>query len=333
MHDTLSQLSQPIILLSRRDLAALMPFGAYVDAVADAFRLHAQGKAVLPEPMHVIAQNGGFHVKAGGLPAGSGYVAFKVNANFPDNRARHALPTIQGAILLFNSNTGTPVALLDSIEITIKRTGAATAVAARHLARPDSRVTTIVGCGEQGRIQLEALRYELDLKRVFLFDRDPHAAAALAGEIEGIDVEIAPSLRAAALQSDVIVTCTPARTAFLGPGDVREGTFIAAIGADNPEKSEIVPELMARARVITDVTAQAVHMGDLHHAIRAGAMREADVHAEIGEIIDGRKKGRLNSSEITIFDGTGVGIQDVAASVRAYELALERGAGTRVGLG
>jgi len=333
MHDTISQLSQPIILLSRRDLAALMPFGAYVDAVADAFRLHAQGKTVLPEPMHVIAQNGGFHVKAGGLPTGPGYVAFKVNANFPDNRAANGLPTIQGAILLFNSTTGSPVALIDSIEITNKRTGAATAVAARHLARPDSRVATIVGCGEQGRIQLEALRHVLDLERVFLFDRDRQAAANLAAEIDGIAVEIASSLRQAARASDVIVTCTPAKTPFLGPGDVRKGTFIAAIGADNPEKSEIEPALMARARVITDVTAQAVHMGDLNHAIRAGAMRQADVHAEIGEIIDGRKQGRMNSSEITIFDGTGVGIQDVAASVRAYELALERGAGTRVGLG
>jgi len=332
MDDRVSQLSHPLILMSRRDLAALMPLGAYVEAVAEAFRLHAQGRAVLPEPMHVIAENGGFHVKAGGLPFGPGYVAFKVNANFPNNRATHRLPTIQGAILLFNSKTGSPLALLDSIEITIKRTGAATAVAARHLARPESRVATVVGCGEQGRVQLEALRHVLDLERVLLVDRDRQAAAALASEVQGITVEVAPSLREATLASDVIVTCTPAKTPFLGPEDVRPGTFIAAIGADNPEKNEMAPALMARARVITDVTAQAIYMGDLNHAIRAGAMRETDVDAEIGEIIDGRKPGRTNSSEITIFDGTGVGIQDVAASVRAYELALERGAGTRVSL-
>src|SRR5436190_4013452 len=241
MDDRVFQLSQPIILLSRQDLAALMPFAAYVEAVADAFRLHAQGRTLLPNPMHVVTEAGGFHVKAGGLPSGPGYVAFKANANFPNNRVVNGLPTIQGAILLFNSTTGSPVALLDSIEITIKRTGAATAVAARHLARPESRVATIVGCGEQGRIQLEALRHALDLQRVFLFDRDRAAAAALAAEIE--------------------------------------------------------------------------------------------VHAEIGEIIDARKSGRANGQEITIFDGTGVGIQDVAAAVRAYELARERGAGTRVDLG
>jgi ornithine cyclodeaminase/alanine dehydrogenase-like protein (mu-crystallin family) len=333
MDDRVTQLSHPIIVLSRQDLAALMPFAAYFEAVAEAFRLHAQGRTLLPAPMHVVTAAGGFHVKAGGLPTGPGYVAFKANANYPNNRAINGLPTIQGAILLFNSATGSPVALIDSIEITIKRTGAATAVAARHLARPESRVATIVGCGEQGRVQLEALRHVLALERVFLCDRDTDAAANFAAEIEGVKVEIASSLREATCASDVIVTCTPAKEAFLGPDDVRPGTFIAAIGADNPEKSEIAPALMARARMVTDVTAQAAHMGDLHHAISAGAMREVDVHAEIGEIIDGRRAGRANAQDITIFDGTGVGIQDVAASVRAYELARERGAGTRVALG
>src|ERR1043165_2784159 len=212
-----SQLSQPIMVLSRRDLAALMPFGAYADSVAEAFRLHAQGRAVLPAPMHLVAEAGGFHVKAGGLPFGPGYVAFKVNANFPNNRATNGLPTIQGAILLFNTGTGSPVALIDSIEITIKRTGAATAVAARHLARPESRFATIVGCGEQGRVQLEALRHVLSLSQVFLIDRAPQAAAGLAAEIEGIEVEVASSLRKASLESDVIVTCTSAKAPFLGP--------------------------------------------------------------------------------------------------------------------
>src|SRR5512140_1226299 len=90
----------PLIVLSRHDLAALVPFDEYVDAVAEAFRMHAQGRATLPPPMHIAAEGGGFHVKAGQLPIGPGYAAFKVNANFPDNRSRHGLPTIQGAILL-----------------------------------------------------------------------------------------------------------------------------------------------------------------------------------------------------------------------------------------
>jgi alanine dehydrogenase len=330
-----AKLSPPLVVLSRRDLAALMPFAEYVEAVANAFRLHVEGRAFVPAPVQIPAQGGAFHIKAGHLPIGPGYAAIKVNGNIPNNRTTRGLPTIQGAILLFDASTGSPVALLDSIEITIKRTGAATAVAARYLARPDSRVATICGCGEQGRVQLTALRHEFDIRRVFLFDQDSHAAEAFAAEIarEGFDVDLPRNLRDATLASDVIVTCTPARTPFLGIADVRPGTFIAAIGADNPDKNEIDPALMARARVVTDSTDQCVTMGDLHHAIRAGTMQRTGVHAELGELVIGGKPGRTDPDDITLFDGTGVGIQDVAASVRAFELARERGAGRSLDLG
>jgi len=324
----------PLIVLSGEDLAALVPFDEYVDAVADAFRMHAQGRAVLPPPMHIPCEGGGLHVKAGQLPIGPGYAAFKVNANFPGNRAMHGLPTIQGAILLFDTSTGSPVALLDSIEITIKRTGAATAVAAHYLARPESRVATIFGCGVQGRVQLTALRHALDIRQVFLVDKDTPAAERFATEVagQGLDVDVPVKPRKAALASDVIVTCTSAHEPFLRSADVRSGTFIAAIGADNPEKSEIDPALMAKARVITDLTAQCSHMGDLNHAIRSGAMRIADVRAELGDLVTGQKPGRTAPDEITLFDGCGVGIQDVAASARAYALARQKGAGRGLGL-
>ena len=147
-----------------------------------------------------------------------------------------------------------------------------------------------------------------------------------------LDVAVPDTLRAATLESDVIATCTTARAPYLGIADVRPGTFIAAIGADNPEKSEIDPALMARARVVADVRMQCAAMGDLHHAIRAGAMTEADVHAELGELVTGRRPGRARPDEIMIFDGCGLGIQDAAASARAYELARDRNFGTRIAL-
>lgn len=326
--------SPPLVVLSKQDLTALMPFGAYVDVVADAFRLHAEGRSVSPPPMHIPAEAGGFHVKAGSLPIGAGYTAIKVNGNFPNNRATRGLPTIQGAILLFETASGSPVALLDSMEITLKRTGAATAVAARYLARPESQVAMIFGCGTQSRVQLAALRHLLDIRRVFLCDTDSAAAEAFAAEIarEGLDVDVPAKPRRAARASDVIVTCTSAHAPILGLSDVRAGTFIAAIGADNPEKSEIEPALMAKARVVTDVTEQCGHMGDLHHAIEAGAMRASDVHAELGELVAGRKPGRTEAHEITLFDGCGIGIQDVAASARAYELARNSEAGSKLSL-
>jgi alanine dehydrogenase len=295
--------------------------------------MQAEGEAVAP--MYVPTEGGGFHVKGGRLPIGPGYAAFKVNGNLPENRAKHGLPTIQGAILLFDASTASPVALLDSIEITLKRTGAATAVAAQHLARPKSQVATIYGCGAQGRIQLAALRHALDIRRVFLADTDAVASERFANEIArtGLDVDVPAEPGDGARASDVIVTCTSSRVPFLAPTDARPGTFIAAIGADHPDKNEIDPALMARARMVTDLTAQCSHMGDLHHALEAGAMRVSDVHAELGELVAGRKPGRTQPHEITLFDGCGVGIQDVAASAQAYQRARERNAGRRFSLG
>src|SRR5215470_15006004 len=253
------------IILSQQDLRAAMRFGDYVEAVADGFRLLAEGRCASPVPTQIDVAHGAFHLKPASLPRGPGYVAVKVNGNFPDNRARHGLPTIKGAVLLADASNGRPLALLDSAEITLQRTGAATAVAARHLARADARTATICGCGAQAPLQLAALRHALDLRRVFAWDIDPAAARV----------------------SDAIVSCTPAGVPFLGLDDVPAGGFVAAVGADSPAKSEIKPELMARAIVVVDVLDQAVVMGDLQHAVAAGVMRTQDVHAELGQVIAG----------------------------------------------
>jgi ornithine cyclodeaminase/alanine dehydrogenase-like protein (mu-crystallin family) len=145
-------------------------------------------------------------------------------------------------------------------------------------------------------------------------------------------VRAVDALGEATRDSDAIVTCTAATTPFLGVDAVRPGTFIAAVGADNPHKSEIQPALMARAQVVVDVLEQAVVMGDLHHAIAAGTMTAQDVHADLGAIVAGRRPGRQDAAAITLFDSSGTGVQDVAAAARAYELARERGLGVRCSL-
>jgi alanine dehydrogenase len=317
------------LVLSRSDLRALMRFGDYVEAVAEAFRLLAEGRCQSPAPTAIRAADGTFHVKAGALPNRPGYVAVKINGNFPSNMARHGLPTIQGAVYLADAGNGRPLALLDSAEITLQRTGAATAIAARHLARKDAATATICGCGEQGAIQLAALRHVLDLRRVFVWDADADRARAFARRMAetGLAVEAVDDLGAATRLSDAIVTCTSARAAFLGVEHVRPGTFVAAVGADNPDKSELTPGLMAGATVVADVLEQVLSMGDLHHAVAAGTMTAAGVHAELGELVAGEKPGRRHADEITIFDSTGTGIQDAAAASRAYELAITQGAG------
>jgi ornithine cyclodeaminase/alanine dehydrogenase-like protein (mu-crystallin family) len=163
---------------------------------------------------------------------------------------------------------------------------------------------------------MEAICEALPMEQCLLWDRDRQLADALVAELGGIAVD---DLKEAALSADVIACCTTSRQPYLALEMVRPGAFIAAVGADHPDKSEISPALMAAATVVTDVTPQCMKMGDLHHAIDAGEMTATDVHAELGEILVGAKSGRTSAEEIIIFDSTGTGLQDVAAAAAIYE--------------
>jgi ornithine cyclodeaminase/alanine dehydrogenase-like protein (mu-crystallin family) len=306
------------LILARRDVAALMNPAAWLAAVETGFRAAAQGGAHAPPPMTLAGQGGAFHAKGASLRLGRAYVALKLNGNFPGNPEARNLPTIQGAILLCDGETGVLLAIMDSIEVTLRRTAAATALAARFLARPDSGTILVCGCGAQGRAQLAALREVLPLRRAFAWDRDRERAQAFAEET---GAEAAVDLAAAAGESDVIVTCTTSHSPFLAASMVRPGTFVAAVGADSPEKSEVQPALMARALVVADVLDQCAVMGDLHHALDAGVMDRADVHAELGELVAGRRQGRTSPDQITLFDSTGSALQDVASAAFLYERA------------
>jgi alanine dehydrogenase len=313
------------LILSRRDIAALMRPADWLEAVERGLRAGAEGKAASPLPMHIAAEGGAFHAKGASITLGGrSYVALKFNGNFPDNPAR-GLPTIQGALILSDAANGVLLALMDSIEVTLRRTAAASALAARLLARPESETLLVCGCGEQGRAHLAALAEILPLKLCFAWDADGEKARRFAEEMDGIagvEVRAAGGLREAALASDAIATCTSARIPFLGAEAVRAGTFIAAVGADNADKSELRPDLMAKAAIVTDSTAQCLAMGDLRHAVAAGAVAAADVRAELGEIVAGSKPGRISAEEILVFDSTGTALQDVAAAAAIHERAL-----------
>jgi ornithine cyclodeaminase/alanine dehydrogenase-like protein (mu-crystallin family) len=303
------------LLLGRADVERLLPAVACIEAVEEAFRDHALGKVPSPGILGMHAANGGFHVKAGFL---GGYFAAKINANFPGNTA---LPTIQGAVILFDAANGRPLAIMDSISITAIRTAAATALAAKYLAREDCETMLVCGCGGQAASQLQALLCVRKPRRIFAYDRDAGRASAFAARS---GAAVADDLAEAARASDIIVTCTTATRYFITRGMIRPGAFIAAVGADNEHKQEIEPALLAQAKVITDLTEQAARIGDLHHAIEAGVMKAADVHAELGEVISGRKRARESAEEIIVFDSTGTGLQDVAAAIAVYKRALEQ---------
>jgi alanine dehydrogenase len=305
------------LLLGRADVERLLPAGACIEAVEEAFRDHALGKVPAPGILGMHAANGGFHVKAGFLGS---YFAAKVNANFPGNTG---LPTIQGAVILFDAANGRPLAIMDSISITAIRTAAATAVAAKYLAREQCETMLVCGCGGQAASQLAALLCVRKPRRIFAYDRDGGRAAAFAARSSA---EVADDLAEAARASDIVVTCTTATRYFITREMIRPGAFIAAVGADNEHKQEIDPRLLGEAKVVTDLTEQAARIGDLHHAIAAGVMTAADVHAELGEVVAGRKPGRTRPDEVIVFDSTGTGLQDVAAAIAVYEEADMKGA-------
>ena len=324
------------LLLTRADVQELLGWDECIAAVESAFRLHAAGKSLPPGVLGVPSRGGGFHVKAAGLDRGRLYFAAKTNANFPDNPALRGLPAIQGVVVLCDGEDGRLLAVMDSIELTIRRTAAATALAARWLARPDSEVVTVCGCGQQGRAHLRALARVLPLRRAYAFDRDPSAAQALADEIgTELRIAIAPVTDhvEAVGKSDLCVTCTPSRRPFLLRDHGRPGTFVAAVGADSPDKQELDPALLAAAVVVADVLEQCASIGELHHALEAGALTRGQVHAELADLVTGRKAGRGSRDEITVFDSTGTALEDVAAAALVYERAVSSGAGRSVALG
>ena len=301
-------------------------------AVEHAFRLYGEGKAAPPVVLSMHVPSGGFHVKAGVLEFDRKYFAAKVNANFPENQKRFGLPTIQGVIVLCDAEKGTPLAVMDSREITSLRTAAATAVAAKYLARRDSQTVTICGCGAQGRVQVKALARVCPIQTVFAYDQSEEQALRFARDVTKeltITVRAVTDLAAAARQSDICVTCTPSPQPLLGSDDVSPGAFIAAVGADNPEKQELHPNLMAKSKIVADLLQQCAVMGDLHHALEAGELTEADVYAELGEVVAGKKSGRESDEEIIIFDSTGMALQDVAAAALVSEKAERQGSGVR----
>src|SRR4029077_8186430 len=235
------------LLLKRQEVSELLTIDDCIDAVENAFRLLGRGEVPRPAIAGVHASGGAFHIKA--AIAGDRFAA-KMNSNF-----FNATPRIKGVIVLCDATEGRVLAVMDSIEITILRTGAATAVAAKYLARENARTALICGCGNQGRIQTRALQRVRKLDRIFAFDTNRDLAAKFAEEM-GAEAVPAPTW------ADIVVTCTPSREPFLE--SVQPGTFVAAVGADSEDKSEIAPKLMVSSKVVTDVTEQCATIGDLH---------------------------------------------------------------------
>jgi alanine dehydrogenase len=313
----------PVLLLSRNAISQLATTRDYLAAMQTAFADLAAGRFDVPAVGHVAGVGGMFHIKAAQRAGSPALAAIKVNGNFPNNRVQHDLPTIQGFVALLDAERGCVLALMDSIEITARRTAAATALAAKYLANPGSRSLAMIGCGVQALYHVEALRDVAPIEAVAFCDPHDTAADVFGKRLQelGLSPRRVSDAQTAARGADIVITVTTSTRPVLGLGDIGPGTFVAGVGADNPSKHELDADLLKGSSVIVDSVAQASTMGDLHHAIAAGVMKATDVRSELAELVAGKVTGRSNGDERWIFDSTGLSIQDLAAAAMIYDRA------------
>ena len=329
-------MDESIRLLTKSDIEGLLDIRSCIDGVENAFRLKGEGRAGPGGILGVHVAGGGFHAKAALLELSRPYFAVKVNANFPENPLTRELPTIQGVLVLFDASNGVPLAVMDSMAITTLRTAAASAVAATFLARREAHTATFIGCGVQARAHVAAISAVRELERAFVFDLDALKARTFAQEMQTLhafEIIVATDLGRATRDSDIVVTTTSAKRAFLGRDYLSDGAFVAAVGADNEHKQEIEVDLLRTSVIIADDLEQCATIGDLHHALDAGAVARHDVRATLDEVVAGVKPGRISEDEIIIFDSTGMAMEDVAAASIVFERALSTSAGLAIQLG
>jgi alanine dehydrogenase len=296
-------------VLTGRHVEQVVSPGRAVEAVREAFAAHARGEWRMPPKVYVTNYPAG-DFRA--MPAiGDGYALLKWITSFPGNPQR-GLPTVSGVVLLSSAEDGRLLAILDAAAVTGLRTGAAAVLAAETLGRSDAGTAAVVGAGVNGRAA--ARTFLARGRRVALWDIDAGRARAAADEL---GAEVAPTL-AEALDADLLVTVTPGQEVLLRDGTLRAGQHVSLMGADGPGKAEAADGELLRARLFCDDWEQAAHGGEFAHAIEAGLIGREDV-TDLGSVLLGEAQGRRTAGEITLFDSTGLAIQDLAIAIAAVE--------------
>jgi ornithine cyclodeaminase len=284
----------------------------------------------------VPEQGGEVHIKTGHLSGGT-YYAVKIASSFYGNTAL-GLPSSNGMVLVFDSQTGAPAAfLLDNGFITDLRTAAAGALAAKYLARQQVNTVAVIGSGAQARYQLQLLPLVRLFREARVWGRNHNKAQACVEELRRAGIagqpafSVAPSLEQAVRGADVVITVTASREPLLRAEWLAPGATVIAVGSDGPDKQELDVKVLARAdRIVADSLPQCLRLGEIHHAVEQGAIKKEKVSAELGEIAAGLKPGRTREDELIVCDLTGVGVQDVAAASLVMERALAAGAGEKL---
>lgn len=312
------------LLLTQSDVRSLVTVEEAVAAVEEAFAAHGRGETLMPAKVYIDLER--YHGDFRAMPAYfSGAAGLKwVNAH-PENPARHGLPTVRGMYILSDPATADPLAVMDATWLTAARTGASAAVATKHLARAGARSVGFVGSGAQARTLLGAMRVVLQDLEIVAADHTPEAADRFAAEAGGRAGSLAD-----AAGCDIVCTATPSLSPVVDRAWIRPGTHINAMGADGHGKQELDPRILLDGLVVVDDIAQAQGSGEVNVPLRKGQLALEDLGANLGEIVAGRKTGRADDQQITIFDSTGLAIQDVALARVVYRAAREKGVGVGI---
>jgi alanine dehydrogenase len=315
------------IVLTRKDVESIISMKEAINAVEEAFRLYATSKAIMPPKVYLTLEDGDFRAMPSYL---MGYAGVKWVNSHPKNPEK-GLPTVMAVFILNDPKNGFPLAIMDATFLTSLRTGAAGGVAAKHLARENSKVFGFIGCGKQAIFQLLAIKEIFDIELVKAYDISEKAELAFKEfcKKEGVDCMITNAKDAC--DCDVLITTTPSTSPVVKKDWIKEGTHINAIGADAPGKQELEIEILKKSKIVVDDLEQALHGGEVNVAHSLGIIRRENIYATLGEIVAGIKKGR-EGNEITIFDSTGLAIQDLAVAKIVYEKAVKKDLGMKIEL-
>lgn len=325
-----------MIVLNQDQVKKILPLKdvkKVVDAVENAFADYGRKKVQMPPKMYLYFKTHDGDLRI--MPSFSeplGMAGTKIVNVHPQNPGK-GLKTVMASILLNDPTTGLPVALMDGTYITAIRTGAAGAVAAKFLSKKDAKTMGVIGAGEQAVTQIAATLTVRKLETIKVYDLDPARIEALKKRMqkEGIvcNIVAAASIKEAC-QADIVTTTTPARKPIIKKDWILPGTHINAIGADAEGKEEIEGGILKKAKVVVDDWAQASHSGEINVPVHKGLFAQKDLFAMLGDIACGKKKGRTNDKDITLFDSTGLGVQDLYTAAIVYKMAKEQGAGKTI---
>ncbi len=316
------------LILTERDVKEVLNMRDCIEAVERAFELHAKGKTQMPPKVYLTFEKGDLRAMPAYL---DGKAGIKWVNSHPEN-PKKGLPTVMAVLIYNDPETGFPLAVMDGTHITNFRTGAAGGIAAKHLARKNSKVFGFVGCGRQAYTQFLALKEIFKIEIVRAYDINEKNAERFVEFCESFGVEAEMCGVEKACDCDVLTTTTPSKRPVVMEEWIREGTHINAIGADAPGKQELDERILLKAKIVVDDLEQAMHGGEINVAISKGLLKPEDVYATLGEIVAGFKKGRESYEEITVFDSTGLAIQDVAVADLVFRRAKEMGIGMEIGL-